>query len=54
MICKYCGEEVVPNTVKKSPAPFVYHPWKHAVTYFIGCYDQNCNPTGRKAEPKEE
>jgi hypothetical protein len=53
MICKHCGENVVKNTVKKSPAPFVYHPWKHAGTFIIGCFNAQGNPRGTKAEPKE-
>ena len=51
MTCKHCGEHLVKNTVKKSPAPFVYHPWKHAETFLIGCFDAQNNPLRTKAEP---
>lgn len=54
MICKHCGEEVIKNKVTRSPEPFVYYPWKHANTYLIGCYDEQGNPTGYKAQPGEE
>ena len=54
MTCKHCNEEVVKNTVKKSPAPYTYYPWKHAGTGLFGCFTLDGNPTGRKAQPKEE
>ena len=53
MICKHCTEEVVKNTVRNSPEPFVYHPGKHADTHLIGCYNEG-KPTGTKAWVKEE
>jgi hypothetical protein len=54
MTCKHCNENVVPNTVKRSPAPFVYHPWKHDVTHFIHCWDTDRKVLlGCVAEPKE-
>ena len=53
MKCKHCPENVEPNKVKRSQAPFVYHPWKHEGTHFIGCTDKSGNPLGSKAEPEE-
>lgn len=53
MICTHCNEQVVRNTVKHSAEPWTYHPYKHAVTFLIGCFNGSGNPLGRKAEPKE-
>lgn len=54
MICKHCGEPVVENTVRRSPAPYVYYPWKHDKTHLFGCFDSTGSPVGTKAEPREE
>lgn len=53
MLCKYCNEEIVVNPVRSSPAPFVYHPYKHKFGNFIMCFDSNSDPLRTKAEPKE-
>lgn len=53
MICKHCNEEIVANPVKRSPEPFVYHPYKHKFGNFIRCFHSNSDPMLTKAEPKE-
>ena len=51
MTCKHCGEPIVENTVRKSPEPFVYHPYKHKFGNLIGCFDGEGNSRRTKAEP---
>lgn len=53
MTCKHCGEPIVENTVRKSPEPFVYNPYKHKFGNLIGCFDPDGNLLGTVAEPKE-
>jgi hypothetical protein len=53
MICKHCNEEVIVNPVRRSPEPFVYHPYKHKFGNLIGCFDSNMKPLRTNAEPKE-
>lgn len=53
MICKHCNEEIVGNPVRRSPEPFVYHPFKHKVGNLIGCFDSKANSLRTTAEPLE-
>ena len=54
MICQHCTEDVVPNTVRKSPEPFVYNPYKHKFGNLIGCFDPDGNLLGTTANPLKE
>lgn len=53
MICKHCNEEIIVNTIRRSPEPFVYHPYKHKFGNLIHCFDSEANMLETKAEPKE-
>lgn len=54
MICQHCQTEIVVNPVRKSPEPFVYHPYKHKFGNLIGCFDLDGNLLGTTAEPEKE
>jgi hypothetical protein len=53
MICKHCNEEIIVNPVRRSPEPFVYHPYKHKFGNLIHCFDSEANMLETKAEPLE-
>ena len=53
MICKHCNEEIVVNPVRRSPAPFVYFPFKHKTGNLLHCFDSNANILRTTAEPLE-
>ena len=54
MNCKHCNEEIISNPVRRSPEPFVYHPYKHKFGNLIGCFDGEGNNRRTKAEPIKE
>ena len=54
MICQHCQQEIVVNPIKRSPEPFVYHPYKHKHGNLIGCFDPDGNVLGTTAEPEKE